>query len=537
MNSLNEVKKTLESGKAVLGIELGSTRIKAVLVDQMGSVIETGGFDWENSLIDGIWTYSLDEVWTGIQGCYKDLAERVKEKYDVRINKLSAMGVSAMMHGYLPFDKDGNQLAEFRTWRNTFTGKAANELTELFQYNIPERWSIAHLYHAILNKEEHVKDIDFLTTLAGYVHWKLTGKKVMGIGEAAGMFPIDINNKNYNKDMIEKFNSLIASNEYSWTLEEILPKVLVAGEEAGTLTEEGALLLDPTGKLEPGAKLCPPEGDAGTGMVATNSIAKKTGNVSAGTSAFAMVVLEKELSKLHKELDMVTTPTGDLVAMAHSNNCTSDINAWMEIFNQCLGAFGVKVTPGELYKTLFEKALDGDDDCGDLMSYCFYSGEHGIGLTEGCPMFLHPANSKFNLANFMRVQLYTCFGAMKLGMDILTKEENVKIDKILGHGGIFKTKGVAQNILSAAIGAPVVVMETAGEGGAWGIALLALYLDKKQENNSLEDFLNNTIFRDAEAVTVEPNQNMIIGYEKFIKDYKSGLTIEHEALKYLKNKA
>lgn len=305
MNSLNEVKKTLESGKAVLGIELGSTRIKAVLVDQMGSVIETGGFDWENSLIDGIWTYSLDEVWTGIQGCYKDLVERVKEKYDVRINKLSAMGVSAMMHGYLPFDKDGSQLAEFRTWRNTFTGQAANELTELFQYNVPERWSIAHLYHAILNKEEHVKEIDFLTTLAGYVHWKLTGKKVMGIGEAAGMFPIDINNKNYNRDMIGKFNSLIASNKYSWTLEEILPKVLVAGQEAGTLTEEGALLLDPTGKLEPGAKLCPPEGDAGTGMVATNSIAKKTGNVSAGTSAFAMVVLEKELSKLHKELDMV----------------------------------------------------------------------------------------------------------------------------------------------------------------------------------------------------------------------------------------
>ncbi|MDU5261250.1 MAG: FGGY-family carbohydrate kinase, partial [Clostridium celatum] len=389
----------------------------------------------------------------------------------------------------------------------------------------------------ILNNEEHVKDIDFLTTLAGYVHWKLTGKRVMGVGEASGMFPIDIENKNYNNNMIEKFNSLISSNKYSWTLEEILPKVLVAGEEAGTLTEKGALLLDPSGRLQVGAKLCPPEGDAGTGMVATNSIAKKTGNVSAGTSAFAMVVLEKELSKLHKELDMVTTPTGDLVAMAHSNNCTSDINAWIEIFNQCLGAFGVKVTPGELYKNLFEKALEGDDDCGDLMSYCFYSGEHGIGLTEGCPMFLHPANSKFNLANFMRVQLYTCFGAMKLGMDILTKEEKVKIDKILGHGGIFKTKGVAQNILSAAIGAPVVVMETAGEGGAWGSALLALYLDKKQENNSLEDFLNNIVFGDTESVTVEPNQNMAIGYEKFIEGYKSGLTIEQEAVNYLRNKA
>ena len=537
MNGLSEVKKIIESGKAVLGIELGSTRIKAVLVDQRGSVIETGGFDWENSLIDGVWTYSLKEVWEGIQKCYKNLSERLKERYDVKINKLSAMGVSAMMHGYLPFDKNGNQLAEFRTWRNNFTGQAADELTQLFQYNIPQRWSIAHLYQAILNKEDHVKDVAFLTTLAGYVHWKLTGEKVMGIGEASGMFPIDINNKNYNKDMIEKFDSLIASKEYSWSLEEILPKVLVAGEEAGVLTKEGALLLDPTGNLQPGARLCPPEGDAGTGMVATNSIAKKTGNVSAGTSAFAMVVLEKELSKLHKELDMVTTPTGDLVAMAHSNNCTSDINAWMEIFNQCLEAFGVKVTPSELYKTLFEKSLEGNDDCGNLMSYCFYSGEHGVGLTEGCPMFLHPANAKFSLANFMRVQLYTCFGAMKLGMDILKKEENVKIDRILGHGGIFKTKGVAQNILAAAIGAPVVVMETAGDGGAWGIALLALYLDRKQENYSLEDFLNNAIFGDAEAITVEPNENMIIGYEKFLENYKRGLTIEKEAVNYLKNKA
>lgn len=527
------MRKIIESGKTFLGIELGSTRIKAVLIDENGSVLETGGFDWENQLVNGVWTYSLEDVWNGVQSCYKELVNRVKEKYDVQINKLSAIGVSAMMHGYLAFDNNGNQLAEFRTWRNNFTGQATDELTELFQYNIPQRWSIAHLYQAILNKEEHVKDISFLTTLAGYVHWKLTGKKVMGIGEASGMLPIDLNTKDFNHEMIKKFNSLIATNEYPWTLENILPKVLVAGEDAGSLTEDGAKLLDPTGILQAGARFCPAEGDAGTGMVATNSIATKTGNVSAGTSAFAMVVLEKELSKVHKELDMVTTPTGDLVAMAHSNNCTTEINAWMGIFKECLEAFGVKVSPSELYKNLFEKSLEGDEDCGNLMSYCFHSGEHGVGLSEGCPIFLHPANSKFNLANFMRSQLYTCFGAMKLGMDILTKEEGVKIDKILGHGGIFKTPGVAQSILSAAIDVPVVVMETAGDGGAWGIALLALYLDKK-EDKSLEDFLNRDIFGESESVTIEPKEIMVEGYEKFLVNYKNGLDVEREAVEYLK---
>lgn len=536
MNLVSELRNTIESGKATLGIELGSTRIKAVLIDQNGSVLETGGFDWENSFINGIWTYSLEDVWRGIQSCYRNLCDRLKEQYDVKITRLSAIGISAMMHGYLPFDKDGNQLSEFRTWRNNITGRAADELTELFQYNIPQRWSIAHLYQAILNKEEHVKDISYLTTLAGYVHWKLTGEKVVGIGEASGMLPIDLDKKDFNKDMIEKFNSLVANSEYVWNLNDILPKVLVAGEDAGMLTAEGALLLDPLGDLQSGVKFCPAEGDAGTGMVATNSIAKKTGNVSAGTSAFAMVVLEKELSNVHKELDMVTTPTGDLVAMAHSNNCTSDINAWMEIFNQCLEAFGINVTESELYKILFEKALEGDDDCGDLLSYCFYSGEHGVGLSEGCPMFLHPANSKFNLANFMRTHLYTCFGAMKLGMDILTKNENVKIDKILGHGGIFKTKGVAQNILSAALEVPVVVMETAGDGGAWGIALLALYLDKKGKYKTLENFLNNEIFATTESLIVEPEENIIQGYGRFLENYKNGLEVEREAVNYLKNK-
>ena len=529
-----EAKQAILDNRTALGIEFGSTRIKAVLVDGNNAPIASGGHEWENRYENGVWTYSLEDIWSGLQDCYQQMAKDVEEKYGVELTSVGAIGISAMMHGYMPFDKEGNLLVPFRTWRNNITGQAADKLTDLFQYNIPQRWSIAHLYQAILNNEEHVKSIDFLTTLAGYVHWKLTDKKVMGIGEASGMFPIDLDKKSFNQDMISKFDVLIASNEYRWKLGNILPKVLVAGEDAGVLTQEGALLLDPSGELQYGAKLCPPEGDAGTGMVATNSVAKKTGNVSAGTSAFAMVVLENELSKVHKELDMVTTPTGALVAMAHSNNCTSDINAWMGIFNQCLESFGVNVKASELYKTLFEKALDGDDDCGDLMSYCFYSGEHGVGLTEGCPMFLHPANAKFSLANFMRVQLYTCFGAMKLGMDILTKEENVKIDKILGHGGIFKTKGVAQSILSAAINVPVVVMETAGEGGAWGIALLALYLDKKQENNSLEEFLNNTIFGEAEAITIEPNENMVIGYEKFLENYKKGLTIEQEAVEYLK---
>lgn len=533
MGSFYENKRAIELGRTYMGMELGSTRIKAVLIDENGAVLETGGFDWENKFINGVWTYSLETVWNGVQSCYKELIDRVKEKYDVQVNKLSAIGVSAMMHGYLPFDKDGNQLAEFRTWRNNFTGKAADELTELFQYNIPQRWSIAHLYQAILNDESHVKDIDYLTTLAGYVHWKLTGKKVMGIGEASGMLPIDIEKKNYNSEMIKKFNSLISSKEYPWKLEDILPQVLIAGEEAGILTDEGAKLLDPSGNLQPGARFCPAEGDAGTGMVATNSVAIKTGNISAGTSAFAMVVLEKELSKVHKELDMVTTPTGDLVAMAHSNNCTTEINAWMNIFNECLEVFGVKVSAGELYKNLFEKALEGDEDCGNLMSYCFHSGEHGIGLSEGCPMFLHPANSTFNLANFMRSQLYTCFGAMKLGMDILIKEEKVKIDKILGHGGIFKTPEVAQSILSAAMDVPVVVMETAGDGGAWGVALLALYLDKK-DSKSLSEFLDKEIFIESESVTVEPKEIMVEGYEKFLVNYKNALTVEREAVEYLK---
>ena len=534
MSRLEEVKKTIESGKAVLGIELGSTRIKAVLVDQMGTVIETGGFDWENSLVNGIWTYSLEEVWTGIQKCYKDLSDKVKEKYDITIKRLASMGISAMMHGYLPFNKEGKQLVEFRTWRNNITGQAADKLTDLFQYNIPQRWSIAHLYQAILNNEEHVKSIDFLTTLAGYVHWKLTDKKVMGIGEASGMFPIDLDKKSFNQDMISKFDVLIARNEYRWKLGNILPKVLVAGEDAGVLTQEGALLLDPSGELQYGAKLCPPEGDAGTGMVATNSVAKKTGNVSAGTSAFAMVVLEKALEKVHEEIDMVTTPAGDAVAMVHCNNCTSDLNAWVNIFKEFAEAFGMKVDMNDLFGTLYNKALEGDADCGGLMSYNFFAGEPVVGFDEGRPLFVRMPDSKFNLANFMRANLYASLEVLKVGMDILLKEEKVAVDEILGHGGLFKTKGVGQSILAAALDTPVSVMETAGEGGAWGIALLASYMNNKAEDEALDDYLDAKVFAGQKGTKMDPDPKDVEGYNTFIERFKKTLPIMKAATETMK---
>lgn len=530
---MEDMKKLIEQGKSVLGIELGSTRIKAVLITQNGTVLGKGGYEWENRMIDGVWTYDLDEVWIGIQACYQDLCRRIRMRYGTEILQLSGIGISGMMHGYLPFDREGRQLAPFRTWRNNMTGKAADILTDLFGYNIPQRWSAAHLYQAILNKEEHVTKIAFITTLSGYVHWKLTGRKVVGIGDASGMFPVNSNTKTYNRVMLEQFEHLISDRKFNWTLEEILPQVLVAGEEAGRLTEEGAALLDCTGKLKQGIRLCPPEGDAGTGMVATNSIAPRTGNISAGTSAFAMIVLEKELSRVYRELDLVTTPTGMLAAMAHSNNCSTGINAWAGLFGECLEAFGLNKEnqeAGHLYEVLFHKAMEGDLDGGGLMSYCFYSGEHGVGLSEGCPLFIHAPEAKFNLANFMRVQLYTAFGAMKLGMDILFKKEHVKVEKIYGHGGIFKTPGAAQPVLAAALGVPVVVMETAGEGGAWGIALLAAYMDEYRNKRTLENYLECTVFKGWRSVTEEPQPDMEKGYEHFMELYQKGLSTERKAI-------
>ena len=437
------------------------------------------------------------------------------------------------MHGYMAFDKDGKLLVPFRTWRNSTTGPAAEELTRLFQYNIPIRWSIAHLYQAILNGEDHVKDVAYFTTLAGYIHWKLTGVKALGIGDASGMFPIDVEKKDFNEEMIRKFDELVEEKHFPWKLRDIMPKVMVAGEEAGVLTEEGAKLLDESGNLEAGVLLCPPEGDAGTGMAATNSVAKRTGNVSAGTSVFAMIVLEKELRKVYPEIDLVTTPDGSLVAMVHANNCTSDLNAWVGIFREFAESFGIEVDMNRLFGTLYNKALEGDADCGGLLAYGYLSGEFITGVDEGRPLFARSPESKFNLANFMRVNLYTALGAIKVGMDLLLKEEDVAIDSILGHGGLFKTKGVGQRILAAAINAPVSVMETAGEGGPWGVALLAAYMKNKTDGESLEDYLAKKVFAGNAGSRMEPNPKDVEGYEVFTQRYKKGIEIEKAALEYL----
>ncbi|WP_032092377.1 FGGY-family carbohydrate kinase [Necropsobacter rosorum] len=526
----NNAKTLIENGQTYLGIELGSTRIKSVLIDAHGNILAKGGFEWENHFIDGIWTYPLDEVWTGIAQSYCSLCRDIQVKYAVTLKRLAAMGISAMMHGYLPFDAQDNQLAEFRTWRNNTTSVAANQLTEMLQYNIPQRWSIAHLYQAVLNQEAHTKHIAYITTLAGYVHWQLTGQKVLGIGDASGMFPIDSAIQNYDVAMVKIFDRLIADKHVNWTLSDLLPKVLIAGENAGKLTEKGAKLIDPSGTLEAGCMLCPPEGDAGTGMMATNSIKVKTGNVSAGTSAFAMVVLEKQLSKVYRDLDMVTTPAGDPVAMAHSQNCSSDLNAWFQLFGEILRTFDVNFTPNQLYSTLFDKALDAAPDGGGLLSYCFYSGEHGVDLTTGCPLFLHPANAEFSLANFILVQLYTAFGAMKLGMDTLIQKEHVKIEKIFAHGGLFKSRNVVQHVLAAALNVPVAVLETAGEGGAWGIALLAAYTQQKPI--SLTDYLDKIVFANSVDNVVGPKPEQVKGYASFIQHYQDGLPIERAAANF-----
>ena len=525
-----EAKQAIINNKTALGIEFGSTRIKAVLVDDKNQPIASGGHEWENRYENGVWTYSLDDIWTGIQDCYQDLVKDVKAKYDLELESVGAFGVSAMMHGYMPFNKEGELLVPFRTWRNNITAEASEKLSELFNYNIPQRWSIAHLYQAILNGEEHVKDIDYITTLEAYVHWKLTGKRVLGIGDAAGMFPIDTAKADYNQTMIDKFDELVAPYGFSWKLRDILPKALVAGEDAGVLTEEGAKLLDVTGKLKPGIPMCPPEGDAGTGMVATNSVAVRTGNVSAGTSVFAMIVLEKELSRPYKEIDMVTTPSGHLVAMAHSNNCTSDLNAWVNVFKEFAEAMGMEVDMNKLFGTLYHKAMEGDPDCGGLLSYCYFSGEHMTGFEEGRPLFVRSPESKFNLANFMRTNLYTCLGAMRVGLNLLFEKEDVQVDRLLGHGGLFKTKGVGQQILADAVNAPVSVMATAGEGGAWGIALLASYLVNKEEGETLEAFLDNKVFADQESSTLNPDPEGVNGFNVFMDRYMKGLSIEKAAV-------
>ena len=526
-------KEAILNGEAVLGIELGSTRIKAVLVDGTNQPIASGSYDWENQLENGIWTYALDEVWKGLQGSYAALKEDVKQKYGVTLDRLGALGISAMMHGYLVFDRDGNQLVPFRTWRNTITGEASQELTELFQFNIPQRWSIAHLYQAILNKEAHVPEIDFMTTLAGYIHWQLTGERAMGVGEASGMFPIDSAAGQFDAKMLAQFQELVAPKGYPWKIQEILPKVQSAGGNAGVLTEAGAKLLDPSGELAAGVPLCPPEGDAGTGMTATNSVRPRTGNVSAGTSVFAMIVLEHALKKVHPELDMVTTPDGSPVAMVHCNNCTSDLNAWVGLFKEFAESFGVEVDMNRLFGTLYNKALEGDADCGGLLAYNYFSGEHITGFEEGRPLFVRTPDAKFNLANFMRVHLFTALGALKTGLDILFREEGVEADEVLGHGGLFKTKGVGQRIMAAAMDVPVTVMETAGEGGAWGIALLASYMKNKSEGESLGDYLSAHVFAGETGETLKPDEADVKSFDAFLARYTEGLAIERAAVEHL----
>ncbi|MEI3198907.1 MAG: FGGY-family carbohydrate kinase [Lachnospiraceae bacterium] len=526
-----EAKEVISSGQAVLGIEFGSTRIKAVLIDENHAVLASGSHEWENRLENNIWTYSLEDIWTGLTDCYRDMAEDVQKKYGVDVEKLAAIGFSGMMHGYMAFDEKGELLVPFRTWRNTITGEAAEKLTEVFDYHIPQRWSIAHLYQAILNGEEHVKDVRFFTTLAGYIHWKMTGEKVLGVGEASGMFPIDIETADFNQRMIGQFDELVADKGYPWKLGEIMPKVLRAGEAAGVLTEEGARLLDTSGKLQAGIPMCPPEGDAGTGMVATNSVARRTGNVSAGTSVFGMVVLEKELSKAYPEIDLVTTPAGDLVAMVHCNNCTSDLNAWVNLFKEFAEAFGVEVDMNKLFGTLYNKALEGDADCGGLLAYNYFAGEDITGFTEGRPLFARMPDSKFSLANFMRLHLYSSLSTLKIGMNILLKKEHVEMDQILGHGGLFKTKGVGQRILAAALDVPVAVMETAGEGGAWGIALLAQYMIKKGEGETLDQYLNEKVFAGMTGEKMDPVPEDVKGFDEFIRLYTAGLPIEAAAVK------
>jgi len=535
-------KETIQAGKAILGIEFGSTRIKAVLIDEENKPIAQGSHEWENQLVDGLWTYSTEAIWYGLEDCYADLRKNVKAQYDCEIEILASIGISAMMHGYMAFGPNGvaskgapvgeeeKILVPFRTWRNTNTGAAAAKLSELFNYNIPLRWSISHLYQCILDNEEHVKDITYLTTLAGYIHWRLTGKKCLGIGDASGMIPVDPETKNYNAEMVKKFNDLVADKGYPWKLEDILPECITAGHPAGFLTEHGAKRLDISGHLKPGCPLCPPEGDAGTGMVATNAVKQRTGNVSAGTSSFSMIVLEKDLSKPSEMIDMVTTPDGSLVAMVHCNNCTSDINAWVKLFKEYQELLGVPVDMNEVYGKLYNNALKGDADCGGVLAYNYISGEPVTGLQEGRPLVVRSPNDKFNLANFIRSNLYATVAVLKLGNDILFKEEKVKVDRITGHGGLFKTKGVGQRILAAALNSPISVMETAGEGGAWGIALLAGYVVNNKENLNLADYLEKVVFGGNTGEEIAPTPEEVEGFNKYIEVYKAGLAIEQAAV-------
>ena len=505
--------------KKILGIEFGSTRIKSVLIDENATVIAQGSFEWENKLENGFWTYDLKDVISGMQASYKSLCDNLGQA----IQTLDGIGISAMMHGYLAFDKNDRLLVPFRTWRNTTTSQAADELTRELGFNMPQRWSASHFYQAALNGEEHVDKVTFLTTLAGYVHWVLTGEKVLGIGDAAGMFPIS--NGTYDKEMLEKYNALLKRNGVTVDMEALLPKALLAGQDAGRLTEAGARLLDPSGALRAGAPLCPPEGDAGTGMVATNAVKVRTGNVSAGTSAFAMVVLEKPLSKVNSSIDVVATPAGMPVAMVHANNFTSEINAWANLFEEVIALAGASMRKGELFDRLYEKSAESDENVGGLVGYNFLSGEPIVDMETGIPLIARMPNGKLTLANFMQLQLYSALGAMSIGMEILA-EENVQIEDICGHGGFFKTPFIGANAMSAALNAPITVMKNAGEGGAWGVAILALFATTS--GKALEEFLDE-LFASAEKETVIANEAEKKKFASFMQAYKKGLQVEKKA--------
>ena len=510
-----------------LGIELGSTRIKAVLIGADHSVLASGAHDWENRLEGGYWTYRLEDAGAGIQDSVTKLSDQVQDRYGVKLTKVGSIGVSAMMHGYVAFDGEGRLLAPFRTWRNTTTGDAAKKLTELFQFNVPQRWSIAHLYQAMLNGEAHVEKIKYLTTLAGYIHWQLTGEKVLGVGDASGMMPLSDETRQFDAEMLKKFDAL--SMKYPWKLAEILPVIRTAGESAGSLTQAGARLLDPTGALEAGIPMCPPEGDAGTGMVATNSVRPRTGNVSAGTSVFAMIVLEKALSKVYEEIDMVTTPAGDAVAMVHCNTCTTDLDAWVKLLGEMATAAGATITKPQLYDLFYQKAMEGDADCGGLVNFNYYSGEPITGVSDGRPLFVRKPDAKLTLANFARAQLYSTVATLKLGMDILKNNESVQLDSLLGHGGLFKTPVVGQKMLAGALNTPVSVMETASEGGPWGMALLAQYM-LKGNGQTLADYLANDVFASAKGSQQLPDAADVAGFEKFIQNYCAALAAEKAAV-------
>ena len=524
-----EVRDYIASGRACLGIELGSTRIKAVLIGAYHEPVASGDYGWENRLEDGVWTYHMSDVWAGLRAAYAALKADVESRYGVKLTKMAAMGFSGMMHGYIALDRSGELLVPFRTWRNTITGEASEKLTARFGFNIPQRWSIAHLYQAILNGEEHVADIDYLTTLAGYVHYKLTGRRVLGVGEASGMFPIDSAKCGYDEAMLDSFDGLVAEKGYPWRLRGILPEVLSAGEDAGCLSAEGAALLDPTGELESGIPLAPPEGDAGTGMAATNAVAERTGNVSAGTSVFAMIVLEKALSRVYPEIDMVTTPTGRPVAMVHCNNCTNEINAWAEVFRGFLTALGKKPDMNEVFTAMFSTAAEGEKDAGGLVLFNYLSGEPITGMDEGRPMLARSPEARLSFANFMRAQLYSALATLKIGLDILAAE-NVAVDRLLGHGGFFKTPEVGQRILAAAANSPVSVMTTAGEGGPWGMALLAAYRANRAEGQSLEAYLDERVFAGQKVSTLEPEKADVDGFNAFLARYKAALPVEKAAV-------